>query len=153
VVSADASAASGLSVRTMRIEDFSNEMEIARAIYNDGWQQNWGFVPATKTDAEGLAHSFKPLLLPDAGLFVCKNDEPIAFALSIPNAFDITADLGAALTPFGWMKLLWRIKRKRYRSFRLVFIGGKTAHHGSGIGKIALAETIRRLTRRGAEQI
>jgi GNAT superfamily N-acetyltransferase len=141
------------TIRTMRLDDFVNEMEIARAIYNDGWQRNWGFVPGTQADAQGLAHSFKPLLLPEAGFFICKNDEPIAFALSIPNIFDITADLGAAPSFLGWLKLLWRIKRRRFRSYRLVFIGGKTAYRGTGIGNIALSETISRLKQAGAEEI
>jgi hypothetical protein len=148
-----AGAKKDFTIRSMRLDDFAHEMEIARAIYNDGWQHNWGFVPGTQADAQGLAHSFKPLLLPDAGFFICKNDEPIAFALSIPNVSDITADLGGAPSLLGWLKLLWRIKRRRYRRFRLVFIGGKTAYQGTGMGSIALSEAVRRLKRAGAEEI
>jgi len=65
---------------------------------------------------------------------------------------DLT-DLGGSPGIFGLLKLLWRIRRRRYRSFRLVFIGGKTSHHGTGIGKAALLETIQRLKRYGAEEL
>lgn len=142
-----------LTIRGMRLDDFGNEMEIARAIYNDGWQNNWGFVPGTEADAKGLAHSFKPFLLPGTSFFISKDNKPIAFALSIPNIFDISADLGAAPSILGWFKLLWRIRQRRYRSFRLVFIGGKAAYHGTGIGITALAETIQRVKTSGAEGI
>lgn len=142
-----------LTIRNMRLDDFGNEMGIARAIYNDGWQNNWGFVPGTEADAKGLAHSFKPLLLPDTVFFLCADEEPIAFALTIPNLFDISADLGAAPSILGWLKLFWRTRQRRYRSFRLVFIGGKTAYHGTGIGITGLIETIQRLKASGAEEI
>jgi hypothetical protein len=138
-------------VQSMRLRDFKNEMEIARSIYNDGWQNNWGFVPGTAADVAGLARSFWPFLMQDAGFFLSENGKPVAFALSIPNIFDISSDLGGAPSLWGWCKLLWRMRRKRYRSFRLVFIGAKTSHHGTGIGKAALFETIRRLKRYDAE--
>jgi len=141
------------SIRSMRLGDFGNEMEIARAIYNDGWRKNWGFVRGTADDAAGLARSFKPFLMPEAAFFISENNQPIAFSLSIPNIFDISADLGGSPGIFGLLKLLWRIRRRRYRSFRLVFIGGKTSHHGTGIGKAALLETIQRLKRYGAEEL
>ncbi|SRR5579885_381186 len=141
------------SIRSMNLRAFKNEMEIARAIYNDGWQRNWGFVPGTAADAAGLARSFKPFLLRDAGFFISENDQAIAFALTIPNVFDISSDLGASPGAVGFVKLLWRIQRRRYRSFRLAFIGGKISHHGTGIGKVALLETIKRLKRYGAEEL
>lgn len=141
------------SFRSMRLDDFGNEMEIARAIYNDGWRKNWGFVPGAADDALGLARSFKPFLMPNTAFFISENDQPIAFALSIPNIFDISADLGGSPSIFGFLKLLWRIRRQRYRSFRLVFIGGKNSHHGTGIGKAALLETIQRLKRYGATEL
>jgi len=143
----------GFSVRSMSLRNFGEEMEIARSIYNDGWQQNWGFVPGSAADAKGLADAFKPLLLPDCGFFICSEDQPIAFAFAAPNIFDISSDIGAAPSPVGWLKLAWRLHRKRYRSFRLVFIGGKTAYHGTGIGEIALCETIQRVRRYHAEEL
>lgn len=142
-----------LTIRSMRLDDFGNEMEIARAIYNDGWQHNWGFVPGTKADVQGLVRSFKSFLLPETNFFISKGNESIAFAFSIPNIFDISADLGAAPSALGWLKLFWRIRWRRYRSFRLVFIGGKIAYHGTGIGIMALTETLRRLKTYGAEEI
>lgn len=149
-----ASARAGdFTIRTMRLGDLETEMEIARSIYNDGWQRNWGFVPAMESDTRGLAHSFKQFLLPDGGFFIDAGGEPAAFAVAIPNIFDISGDLGAAPSLFGWLRLLLRIKRRRYHSFRLVFIGAAAKYHGSGIGKIALAETIRRLQAHGAKRI
>lgn len=147
------SARNDLAIRNMNLHNFEIEMEIARSIYNDGWRNNWGFTPAAQSDSQGLAHTFKKFLLPDGGFFIEIANEPGAFALSIPNIFDISADLGAAPNILGWMKLLFRIRRKRYRSFRLAFIGANEKYHGKGVGKIALAEAIRRAHANGAQEI
>ena len=146
-------ASPNFTTREMRLADFANEMEIARSIYNDGWQKNWGFVPGTKADAAGLARSFKPLLIQEAAIFACSQNEPAGFALTLPNLFDLTADIGAAPGIFGWLKLAWRLQRRRFRSFRLVFIGAHTTYHGTGIGRFLLAETIRRMKRYGGEKL
>jgi L-amino acid N-acyltransferase YncA len=45
--------------------------------------------------------------------------------------------------------MVWR----RYRSFRLVLIGAATKYHRTGLGKVALFETIRRLRARGAKEL
>ncbi len=149
----ESSATRNLTIRDMKLADFQNEMEIARSIYNDGWQKNWGFVPGTKADAAGLARSFKPLLMQEGAIFACNDAGPVAFALTLPNLFDLTADLGARPGILGWLKLAWRMQRKRYRSFRLVFIGGREACQGTGIGRLLLVETIRRIKRYGGEKL
>lgn len=149
----EASARRDFSIRSMNLSDFGNEMETARSIYNDGWRKNWGFVPGAAEDAKGLARSFKPLLMPDGGFFVCAGAEPVAFALTLPNVFDIAADLGAAPSILGWIKLAWRMRRQRYRSFRLVFIGSRSAYHGKGAGRVSLLETIRRARHCGGEKL
>lgn len=142
-----------LTIASMRLDDFDNEMETARSIYNDGWQNNWGFVPATKADTQGLARSFKQFLLKDSGFFIKVNGKPAAFVLTIPNLFDLSADLGAAPGATGWIRFLYRMIRCRHRSYRLVLIGAAREHHRTGLGKEAIAETIRRLHARGAKQL
>lgn len=139
--------------RSMRLDNIEDEMEIGRPIFNDGWRNNWGFTPASESDLRGLARTFKPFLLPDSGFFVNIRGKPAALALSIPNIFDISADLGAAPSLGGWIRFLLRIWKQRYHTFRLVFIGAATKYHGTGIGTAALAETIRRMHKYGARQL
>ena len=76
------------SIRSMNLDNFEPEMEIGRKLFNDGWQNNWGFTPGSVTDTRGLARAFKPFLLRDGGFFINVGDEPAGFALSIPNIFE-----------------------------------------------------------------
>lgn len=142
-----------IAISNIRIGRRNGDMEVARSIYNDGWQRNWGFVPAAASDTHGLARSFKPFLLPDSGFLVAVNGKPAAFALSIPNILDISADLGAAPGWRGWPRLIFRLMRRRYRSFRLVLIGVATEYHQTGLGHITLHEAVRRACAHGAREI
>ncbi len=110
------------------------EIEIARRIFNDGWQRNWGFTPATPTDVRALAHQFKPFLFPDTAFFIAIGGEPVAFMIGIPNVFEITGDLGPAPSIVGWAKLLFRIYRQRYRCFRIILLGMLSRYQSSALG-------------------
>ncbi len=96
------------SVRSMDLDNFETEMEIGRKLFNDGWQNNWGFTPGSVADTRGLARAFKPFLLRDGGFFISVRDEPAAFALSIPNIFEITSDIGPVPSLLGWFRLAIR---------------------------------------------
>lgn len=113
----------GITIRDIRLDDLNADMAIARQIFNDGWQDNWGFTPTTESDVRALTTQFKPMLFSKAGFFIDVHGEPAAFMLAIPNLFDLTAGIGAQPSIFGWMKLLVRMKRARYRSFRIILLG------------------------------
>ena len=142
-------------VRDIRLDNLDADMEVGRRIFNDGWQRNWGFTPATEPDVHTLITQFRPFLFPDSGFFVEVRGEPAAFMLAIPNVFEITSDLGAAPRILGWAKLLFKIWRQRYRSFRIILLGIASAYHGSPVGAavatIVFEEVRRRLRARRAD--
>jgi hypothetical protein len=146
-----------ITIRDMRLDRLDADAEIARRIFNDGWKGNWGFTPASEADIRALLHKFRPFLFKDSGFFVDVRGEPAAFILTIPNVFDITADLGANPSPIGWAKFLWRMWRQRYRGYRLALIGVDSKIRDTLLGArattAALAELRRRMSARGAESI
>jgi hypothetical protein len=74
--------------------------------------------------------------------------------LVIPNIFDI---IGPAPGLLGWVKLLYRTWRQRYRSFQVVLIGLTSKYQnsilGSVIAGVAFAEERRRLRAKGVDFI
>jgi len=145
------------SIRDMRRGNIETDMRAVLEMFNDAWGENWGFAPACEADAVGMVKSLKPFLLDDAGFFVDTRGEPGAFALSIPNVYEITADLGPSPTWFGWLRLAFRIWRQRYKSFQVVMLGVVSKFQdtmaGSRLALTAVAEAIVRLHKRGAEEI
>jgi GNAT superfamily N-acetyltransferase len=141
-------AGTEIAIRPLRMNDLESEMEMGRRIFNEAWQHNWGFTPATEADVADLVKQFKPFIFPDFGFFVDFRGEPVAFVLSVPNVFEITADLGPRPSPAGWMRLLFRIWRQQYRNYRIVLLGITPKYQGSLIGALICAAAFEHIRKR-----
>jgi hypothetical protein len=146
---ADLRSRLGITIRNLRKDAIAADMEAGRRMFNDGWRRNWGFTPVTETDMHALTTQFRPVLYPDAAFFIDVAGEPAAFMLSIPNLFELTADLGARPGMIGWAKLLFRLWRPRYRCFRITFLGMVAKHQRSFLGGAILAIAFDEIRRRG----
>lgn len=147
------------TVRPMRLKGagFTADVEAGRCLFNDAWAGNWGFVPVSPEEMARLVDGFKPLLKPDYGLYVEREGRLVGFALLLPNLFDMTADLGGAPGPLGWLKLAIRGAMGQFISGRVVLFGvardmiGTLA--GSGVALIIVDEMVRRSGRTSFRQI
>ena len=54
----------------------------------------------------------------------------------IPNLNEAIADLGGKLLPFGWAKLIWRLKIARVKSSRVPLMGVRKAFANSARAKL-----------------
>src|SRR5699024_6727171 len=70
------------------------------------------------------------------------DEEPIAVVSQVPNINEATADLRGKLLPFGWAKLLWRLKVRGLASSRIPMIGLRRRYRGPRIGGLAVAALI-----------
>ena len=64
--------------------------------------------------------------------------EPVAFIAALPNINEAAADLSGHLLPFGWAKLVWRLKRGRIHTGRVPLMGVRKRFQHSPQG-VALA--------------
>jgi hypothetical protein len=72
---------------------------------------------------------------------------PVAFIVMVPNINEIIADMGGSLLPFGWAKLLWRLKVKFPSTARVPLMGVRKEYHNLPLGPslaIALIEKVRK---------
>ena len=121
-------------VRSLRRTDLAGDTRVMREIFNDAWQNNWGFVPLAEADwAETVSTLTK--LMPDDYIQIAEYDgEPVAFIVALPNVNEAARDLGGRLLPFGWAKLLWRLKVRHPRTARVPLMGVKRAFQHSRLG-------------------
>ena len=117
-------------------KNFPAEIELILDIMNDAWSENWGFVPMTKAEIEDMAVVFKFLLRPDALVIAEYDGEAAGFGMMIPNVNEAIRDLGGRLLPFGFAKMLWRLKVSGVRSGRLALMGVRRKWWTSPIGAI-----------------
>lgn len=121
----------GITVRRLDFKRYDEEIRTVTSIFNDAWQNNWGFVPLTEIETEHLAKSLRPLLDPRLVRFVEQDGETVGFIVCLPNLNEAIRDLHGKLLPFGWAKLLWRLKVSGVRTARVPLMGiRKTASQG-----------------------
>lgn len=129
-----ARAKNRVKIRNIRKSDFTEELNIIRDIFNDAWSQNWGFVPWTNAEFEHLGKDLKMLVDEDLIIIASVDGEPAAFIVALPNINEIIRDLNGRLLPFGWLKLLWRLKVKYPQTARVPLMGVRCQYQDSMLG-------------------
>ena len=134
-----------ITIRPMRPSKFMEEVEIVMGIFNDAWSENWGFVPFDDKQIEHMAKEIKPIMFKE-GLWVGEyKGEPIAYIWMIPDLNEAIRDLNGSLFPFGWAKLLWRLKISGVKQARIPLMGLRKEFHNTrtGLSIVAsLCETV-----------
>jgi len=129
---------SKIKLRTLQRNRLAEEMEILRDIFNDAWCENWGFIPFTEEEFVELGNTLK-WLLPDEFVQIAEVEGvPAAFMVGLPNLNEVLPELNGNLFPFGWMKLIKRIKNNEIRSGRIPLMGVRKEFQNTPLG-LALA--------------
>jgi hypothetical protein len=138
---------SRIVVRKVDKSRFSEEAAIILGILNDAWSDNWGFVPLTDAEIAYAGKKLKPIVFEDLIRVAELEGEPVAFMITLPDLNEMTRDLNGSLLPFGWAKLLWRLRKPRVRTMRVPLMGVVKRLQGSRMASqlaFMLIESIRR---------
>lgn len=142
-------------VRALRRKELDAELEILRDLFNDAWANNWGFVPFTAAEFRALGRMLAVLLPDDLVQIAELHGRPVAFMVALPNVNEAARDLGGRLLPWGWAKLLWRLKVRGVRSARVPLMGVRREYQQSRLGPtlaFLVIDAVRKsLARRGFE--
>jgi hypothetical protein len=130
---------------------FDAEAALILSILNEAWADNWGFIPLTPSEIAYAGKKLKPIVLEDL-IMVAEYDsgsgfEPVAFMMGLPDVNEFLRDLGGDLFPFGWAKLLWRLKKMRPKGGRVPLMGVVTRLHATRLASqlaFMMIEQIRR---------
>ncbi len=115
----------GYRLRSMSFKQYRKDIGDITAIFNDAWASNWRFAPLTPADTDHLAKAMKPILNERLVWFVDVDGEPAGFGVTLPNINEALRGLDGKLLPFGWVRLLWRLKMRGVRSARVPLMGVK----------------------------
>ncbi|MEQ8661599.1 MAG: N-acetyltransferase [Gammaproteobacteria bacterium] len=111
-----------------------SDLEILRDIFNDAWSGNWGFVPFTAEEFRTIGREMLMLIPPDFIQIAELDGEPVAFIVLLPNVNEAIADLDGNLLPFGWVRLLCRLKLGYPRTARIPLMGVRRRFHHTRLG-------------------
>lgn len=123
-------------IRPLNPRRFAEEITEVTGIFNDAWSENWGFVPLTEAEIAAMAKELRPILPPDYVQIAEIDGRAVGFIVLLPNVNEAAADLGGRLLPFGWAKLLWRLKVAGVRSGRVPLMGVRRDVADTPAGKL-----------------
>ncbi len=136
---------SNVRVRKLRKSHYQDDLGTILDIFDDAWSDNWGFVPFDAAKAARVADDLKPLIEEEFVWIAEVDDAAAAFAVSLPNLNEAIADLNGSLFPFGWAKLLYRLKARKLRTSRLPLLGVRKRYQGTPLGAALVFAVIKRI--------
>ena len=139
-------------VRSMRRDHFNEDLAIIKDIFEDAWSENWGFVPFTTEEFAELGKNLKLLVDPESVRIAEVDGTPAAMIVVFPNINEMIKDLNGRLLPFGWLKLLWRLKVVGPKSARIPLLGVRRCYQGSILGATLALMVISPIHKRAREK-
>jgi len=112
-----------VKVRPLNPKNKDADLDAMRDIFNDAWQNNWNFVPFTREEFRAVGKELL-MVVPTEFIQIAELDgEAAAFIVMLPDINEAAADLNGRLLPFGWAKLLWRLKVRFPKACRIPLMG------------------------------
>ena len=115
----------GITLRQLNFKNYEPEVRAMTEIMNDAWSDNWGHTEITEAETRQLAKSMRPVINEKLVWFADIDGESAGFGVCLPNVNEAIRDLGGKLLPFGWAKLLWRLKMSGVKTARVPLMGVK----------------------------
>ena len=121
----------GITLRPLNMKRFTAEVDLVKALYNQAWEKNWGFVPLTEAEIDHLAKQLKPIVVPDLVVFAERRGKVVGFGVALPD-FNLALlhNRSGRMFP-GILKVLWH-SRKIHRA-RVLLLGVIPEFRGKGI--------------------
>ena len=121
-------------IRPLNRKRLKSELALLRDIFNDAWSENWGMVPITEAEFDEVGKAMT-LLIDDNFVQIAEVDgEAAAMIVCLPNVNEAIQDLHGSLLPFGWLKLLWRLKVRYPKTARIPLMGVRKKYHHTPFG-------------------
>lgn len=136
-----------LTVRTIDMRHFDEEVLRITDIYNDAWSDNWGFVPITAAEAHHMAAALKLAIIPALTFFVEREGEAVGCFVTLPDLNQIFRHMHGRLTPWGLLRFFYQ--RHRTDTVRVTLMGVRKRYRRLGIDALMYVESWKQAPRVG----
>lgn len=136
-----------ITLRRVNLKDFDNEVQRIREIYNNAWEDNWGFVPMTEDEFKYIAKALKPIAVEEFIIFAEVDGKAIGFSLALPDFNQVLKKMNGTLFPTGLFKLLYY--KSKIDLLRVIIMGVNKEYHKKGIDAIFYQDIIKAGNRNG----
>lgn len=136
-----------VTLRTLDMKNFWNDVALVRRVYNEAWEDNWGHIPMTEAELNYMAKQLKPVAEPSLVIFAEVNGELAGLGLALPDLNVALKHMNGSLFPFGWAKALWY--SRKIKTARAVTLGVIKRYRRSGVSELIVHELILNAVRKG----
>jgi len=120
------------------------DLDKLKQVYNEAWQDNWGFVPMSDSEVDFMAGRLKPLLMEGLIWLAEVGSEPVGFLLALPDFNGALKPLrGKLATPKILGFLPYLLGWKRPNGTRVITLGVKEKYRGRGLETAMLIEGLK----------
>jgi hypothetical protein len=136
-----------LVTRPVNKAKFDEEAALILDILNDAWSDNWGFVPLTPAEIAYVGKKLKPIIFEGLVRVAEYEGVPVGFMITLPDINELTRDLNGNLFPFGWAKLLWRLRAPKVKRMRVPLMGIRKSLQGHRVASLMAFQMIEYIRR------
>jgi ribosomal protein S18 acetylase RimI-like enzyme len=138
-----------LTIRHLQMKYLIRDVRTILDLTNRALGRNWGFVPVSVAEAEGIARDLKSIVHPELVLIIEADGQPVGFSIALPDIFQIIKGLNGRLFPLGIFRLIFRLKTvSRYRMWALGIV---PEYQRRGIDTLLYLETYKILSKRSVD--
>jgi hypothetical protein len=120
-----------IKIRNISFKKFDRDFKIIINIFNQAWSENWGFTPISYKEAVEEFSRVKIFAKEDLIFIAEYKDEPVGFAMALPDINQVLKPLNGRLFPINWIRFLWKIKK--IDRIRVILMGVLKQHRNKGI--------------------
>jgi GNAT superfamily N-acetyltransferase len=121
----------GITLRALDMKRLAQEVELVKALYNQAWERNWGFVSLTDAEIDHLVKQLKPVVVPELVCFAERAGKVIGFAVALPDLnVALKHNPSGRLFP-GILKVLWHARK--ITRLRVLLLGVLKEYHHLGV--------------------
>jgi len=117
-------------------ENLRNELAVVKAVYDESWAENWGFVPMTEEEISEMGKNLARFADPDLIFFIYRETEPVAVAVAVPDINPLLQRLNGSIGLTGLLKMLFY--RNEVNGIRGLLFGIKSKYREQGLPFLAL---------------
>lgn len=141
-----------VSYRPLSKKNWDQEVQLMHEIYNDAWENNWGFVPMTKEEFIHTANDLKMVCDEELILFCKVNNEYAGFIIALPDYNQIFKKIpNGQLFPTGLFKIL--TGRKHIKRARVITLGVKKKYRNLGLSSLLYHKCQENLIKQGFDEV
>lgn len=129
-------------LRSIDVGNLEEEIPRIMDVYNECWQNNWGFVPMTEAELSMMAEELKLIIESELAPIVEVDGTPVAFAVGLPDANQaLKVARGSALRAILALKVpLFKVSINR---LRVLLMGVREAYRGRGFEALLINHIVR----------